>query len=316
MGGVRQPDAKIVKMSDEDYFADKRIGRSDIFAYHKSPAFYKAKLDGEIEPASSPAMFFGSAFHAMVLEPEEFSSRYRISESTSKTSKAYKSEQELAKSEGAQLIAAHDYATMVKMRKSCMEHDFFKSRLEDSDSLKENVILFDLMGVPAKAKVDLLAGSAIVDLKTSASADPEDFRGSLLKYGYHWQSFWYKQAAAAVGIDCEFYFAVISKSAPHEFSIIKLSSDYDELAEEEVSSAIEGISMGKYESKWKDAVFTLSPRGWETRRREYDADVDPGKESTCQWCEDRYLRKNMDDDCSSCGMMLCGSECLDIHECK
>lgn len=314
-GGSLQESAVMIAMSDEDYFGDKRLGRSDVFTYHKSPALYKAKLDGKIPSASTPAMAFGSAFHAMVLEPECFAERYTVASTASKTSSKYKAEVKEAAENGMSIISPSDMEMMRAMSESCMQNKFFREKLMHPESRKEDVILFDLMGAfPAKAKVDLMAPGVIVDLKTSASADPEDFRSSLTKYGYHWQSYWYKQAAAAVGMPCEFYFAVISKQAPYEFSIITLGHEYEEIAESEIAAALEGIAMERYDSRWKDEIFTLDPKPWEKRKRQYFTMPESKPPSFCAWCGDPYYNKGLHE-CGSCGSCMCSQDCLELHDC-
>jgi len=316
MGGVAPGEpARLVKMTDEEYFANPRMSRSDLFTYHKSPALYKAKKDGLIENPSSPALLFGSAFHTMVLEPQHFDERYGIYDGRRSASKSYKQMVETEADAGRQIVLRSEYDQMKKMRVSCLQHELVSTSLDDPEATKEDVIFFDLMGVPCKAKIDLMCRRDIIDLKTSVSADPSDFQSSVTKYGYHWQSYWYKKAAEAIGVKAEFYFAVVAKSEPHESSVVMLSPDYEKIAEDQISAAFEGMSAGSYESRWSNCIVELQPRPWESGKKKSVVFRTPTLECICQWCSDSYVREQGDYDCKRCGMMLCSDDCLDIHEC-
>ncbi|MBF6341277.1 PD-(D/E)XK nuclease-like domain-containing protein [Nocardia abscessus] len=96
-----------------------------------------------------------------------------------------------------------------------------------------------LTGLMLRARPDWLhpsvdGGVVVVDLKTTDSADPEDFAWSVLRYGYHLQQDWYQQGIAGCGLVVRhFLFAAVSKHAPHVVSVCELHpSDIAEAAEE------------------------------------------------------------------------------------
>lgn len=71
----------LVSMPAEDYHAKKDVvGHSGLVRIQRSPAHYQAYVTNP--PVPTPAMAFGTAVHAAVLEPELFRERYaRINES-------------------------------------------------------------------------------------------------------------------------------------------------------------------------------------------------------------------------------------------
>ena len=77
-------------------------------------------------------------------------------------------------------------------------------------------------------------GVTIVDLKTTDSADPDDFAWSVLRYGYHLQQDWYTEAVLAAGMWVRrFLFAAVSKHPPHVVSVCELyPEDLIEAAQE------------------------------------------------------------------------------------
>ena len=62
------------QMSAEDYRNDKAFSRSQLFKLSKSPAHFKYALENP--DAETPALAFGTAFHAYVLERDKFDSEY------------------------------------------------------------------------------------------------------------------------------------------------------------------------------------------------------------------------------------------------
>lgn len=86
-------------------------------------------------------------------------------------------------------------------------------------------------GVMCRVRVDWTptvptgARPLVVDLKTSVSADPEDFASSMAKFGYHLQAAWYCDAFTQLGLDNGhdplFLLVVVEKDPPHLVSIVE-----------------------------------------------------------------------------------------------
>jgi exodeoxyribonuclease VIII len=311
---------EILQISDREYFSDPSLGRSDVWKYHLSPPLYKASVvDRSIAGASSSSMNFGSLVHSMILEPEFFDNKYAVSLEKSKRTKAYKEEQEEALEAGKILVMSEDVEKASMLRASALSCGMFKEMLQCSGAIAEGAVFFDFQGIPgttdpieAKAKFDLLNGQVLWDVKTSQSADPEEFRRSITKYGYHWQDFWYREALASAGYDIgEFYFLVLSVNEPYEHSVVALDDIYADLAEKQIDDALGGICSGNFESRWKGRVNVLSPKPWETK------DLKPQKQErakVCGWCESKYPRLK-EAVCEQCGISLCSHDCLEIHAC-
>ena len=176
----------------------------------------------------------------------------------------------------------------------------------------ESAIFFDI-GLDAKAKPDLMTDRVIVDIKTSQSADPDDFHRSISKYGYHWQEYWYTEAAFQLGKNLDFYFFVIESQPPFDYSIVKLDQEYFDLAECQIEDAIQGIKCQRFESRWKDAIHRVKPAKWETKPRR-EARSNHGKTKVCSWCQQKYSSKD-ETVCEQCCVSLCSPDCLEIHTC-
>lgn len=92
----------------------------------------------------------------------------------------------------------------------------------------------DATGIRLRFRADWLtdpgdSGGRIfcVDYKSAASADPDEFRRSAAKYGYHQQAAWYQDGLREVGIsdDAPFLFIVQEKTSPFSVSLVQLDQE-------------------------------------------------------------------------------------------
>lgn len=63
-------------MSNADYHGGEGISKSGLDLIHKTAAHYKAVKDSSNDNLSTPAQMIGTAFHCMLLEPQEFIKNY------------------------------------------------------------------------------------------------------------------------------------------------------------------------------------------------------------------------------------------------
>lgn len=80
-------------------------------------------------------------------------------------------------------------------------------------------------GVKLRARFDRLNPGEIVDLKTSVTAEPDQFGRAAAKYSYHFQAAFYLYVAELAGITVDrFRFAVVEKQPPHLVSVVEYDS--------------------------------------------------------------------------------------------
>lgn len=97
------------------------------------------------------------------------------------------------------------------------------------------------------------AAVIVVDLKTTDSADPEDFAWSVLRYGYHLQQHWYTTALTAAGLVVrQFLFAAVSKHPPHVVSVCELDPEDVAAAGKENRRAIDLYARCLDTDTWPD----------------------------------------------------------------
>lgn len=190
-------DGVYTDLSSEDYHGHKAsISRSAIMDFDRSPHTYWAKHLNPARPKkdATPAMQMGSAFHAMILEPNTLQDEYIVlpepvflkdvgrerydaykqvlyeCEITAKTVIPFKTYQEL---DAMRLALLKNENAMNLIRESRIENSLFWT---DKDT-----------GMLLKSRPDILHSNIIVDLKTTSDASPRAFQYEMVKYGYHIQ---------------------------------------------------------------------------------------------------------------------------------
>lgn len=214
---------------------------------------YMCYLNGELK-TSSKAFDIGSAFHCMVLEPEEFGNRYFVVEDTEiceqiggkkpKMTKKYKEwyqEEVVDRAKGLTILSQEEMNNLDKMFYSFNKINEATSLIKSCD-LVESIYTNNFNGTKVKCKVDgVKFDNFIVDLKTTSS-NVMEFAKSCNKFDY--------DQAAALYCDIldlqEYYFVVVETMYPYNVGIFKADSSFLERG------------RAKYEQGLKDLTYHLS----------------------------------------------------------
>ena len=133
-----------------------QLSYSSLKSFIKSPAhFLSYKRRDFVESAS---MRLGTAVHSALLEPEEFSKIYDVTD----------------------------------LRKNTKA-----TELLELCSKRETEVKRDIQGVPFRGFVDAMSKDVIVDLKTTQDASAEGFSKSVYNFSYHLQAAIYKELTGA-----------------------------------------------------------------------------------------------------------------------
>jgi hypothetical protein len=185
----------------EKYFAWSNCSKHMLDAVARSPAHLRAALE---QPRKrTPAMTFGAAVHAAVLEPAEFPSRYRQKpQIMDKRTKAGKAAYEAAEAAGLTLLKEEEWVAILAVRDAIRTHPFASILLAPEDGEAEVSISWvdEETGVPCRARPDFLnhAHNVVVDLKTAQDASMGVFARACANYTYHLQAAFYLDGMAAV----------------------------------------------------------------------------------------------------------------------
>ena len=212
-------------MTDKEYRKHPAISRSELFKMCDSPEKFKFYKDNEVE--ITPSLLFGQLFHKMVLEPETLFDEFVIEPKVDKRTK-----------EGKALYA--DFLENAKDKKAVPPDMFKKAEEMTLKLLKDKTAVNILKGkheVPffwkdketgeeCKVRVDSLYEQGdtniIVDLKTASKADTGSFSRDAVKFGYDFQSGFYKEGVdICTGKKHLFVFLVIEKEPPYSINVLE-----------------------------------------------------------------------------------------------
>ena len=216
-------------MTHDEYHSLSAIGRSALVTFAQSPAhFWHQFLNPQAEPKTpTPAMLFGSAFHAYVLEPLEYKLKYVEAPSGSKVSKAYRQAEEKATAEKQILLPMGTNAQCHQLSLALQDHPM-AHKILSAQGFKEATFLTACpeTDLEVKCRVDCITDSGwVVDLKTTQNASPDAFVKTIANFQYHVQAGFYLDVVEwAVGERPKgFLFICVEKTAPHAVSVIRAS---------------------------------------------------------------------------------------------
>ena len=216
-------EAIMLKDTDAEYHAQKRISKSGMDKLLQCPAMFRAWQSGAVEE-DTPSLRLGTLFHSLVLEPETVAEKYHVCE-FSGTTKAGKAERAEAAAAGKRIITVAEWDTANGMADAVRKQPILKGIMASRERQTEMSVYWteDVDGVPCecKARIDMLVtvpgiGPIAIDLKSSQSADPDTLGRKIMDYGYHRQAAWYQHALSQVGINISsFIFVFTEKTEPY-----------------------------------------------------------------------------------------------------
>lgn len=182
---------------------ESHLSYSSLKAFKKSPVdFINYKMGIKEE---TDAMIFGSMLHCLVLEPNDFESRYhclddrdiceQIGGAKPRATKAYKEWKEVAMQEAGDriLVETNDYLN-AKIIASNVLHNRASRKILDLGFEHEKSIEWEFKNFKFKGFIDGIGANLIFDLKTCQDADPEFFQREIIKNCYHIQAAMYLYA--------------------------------------------------------------------------------------------------------------------------
>jgi hypothetical protein len=217
-----------------------RFGHLSKFA--RSPAHYlearsrdAALADGE-QP-QTPAMERGSAFHAVV------TGTAAVVKYPGKTRAGKAWEQFQADNQGKLILTATAYDCVMGMAEAVWSDPLAAHLLNPPGLVYEQTLRPQLHGWPCRATPDVRHPDYIVELKSSATTEPEQFQRLAGKMHYHAQLAFYLQACAAAGIpvrrDC--YIIAVEATAPHPVVVHQLTEKAIDMGERAIRMWVERL---------------------------------------------------------------------------
>ena len=264
-----------------DPVVDGSLSTTGAKAILKSPAHYKWQIE---HPVVKAAYDLGTAVHTLVLGtgaqvvaiPENI-----CASNGAASTKEAKEFIALARLEGFVPLKADVVAECQAMADAVLMYPVARSILEQPGKAEQSAFAVDPeTGVWLRKRTDFLPDRAdgptiMGDLKTSVSADPEDFARSAAEYGYDVQSEWYQRVLtlARGDTDTEFRFIVVEKSPPYLVSVIELDAEFAAIGRARMRRAINTFKICRDADDWPgypETVNLIGPPAWFANREEMD----------------------------------------------
>jgi len=281
---------------ESDYHDHPAISRSILAeAARMSPLHALYSLESsEDEEESSESMDLGTAAHARVLQPRVFEDRYDVAADRCEGIKGdgdQCSNSAKVRHDGSWYCGVHapsgdpDDIEVLKSSHYHSAEGIAQATEQDPDAapllhglpgLEEATILWEdpETGLRLRARPDRVTclpdgDVALVDLKTTRSAHPQDFRRKYARNGYWLQPAFYGAAAASIGAQpVDFVFVVVESSRPYAVQCYRPDSDDRAGAGRRMDGLLsemsEALDSGAH--AYSDGIDTLSLRRYQKDR--------------------------------------------------
>jgi hypothetical protein len=246
---------KKLNMPAKKYHSVKALSSTGISTLitETSSKFKLKFIDGVQEKKSCYAI--GSAFHSLVLEPDNFDNEFLVTNLDART-KTFK---ELsADNPDMTILKQADFDTVKLMRHSIMNNPTAAKLLNFNGEAEASYFWKDKpTGIKCKARLDKLLPDykgkiVIVDLKTTADASAAGFERSMANYGYHRQAAWYSHAVANnIGKSPALYVIIaVEKTPPFDNACYIISREEMETGWSECRQAIDVYKKCLADESW------------------------------------------------------------------
>lgn len=261
---------KLIEPNNIYHSSNGFLSSTTLKEYKRSPMHAKHKM--LVKLPQTPAMVFGSAYHTLILEPENFDKEYVIIDTeirpepdmnmNSKANKRWR-ENIIASNLGKDILKKEDYLIMLEMKKVLMSNRNAVTLL--CNGISEQSFYFEVNGVKCKVRPDHLTKRAITDLKTCENSSPNGFAKQCAEYGYHISAAMYRIGIASVEQTEQmlpFYFVAQEKTEPYSVGIYLASKEFIFKGEEEFYQLLETHKNCVETNQWLGyESFSDNPRG-------------------------------------------------------
>jgi exodeoxyribonuclease VIII len=260
-------------LPDADYHARPELSSTGarllLPEFGGSPAKFKYRQGREY---TSAAFDVGKAVHAAVLGVGAEAVAYPddvLASNGAASTKAAKDWADGVRFEGKIPMKAADLRPITGMSEAVLRHPTARALFE-LPGHREVSVFSEVDGVKVRARFDALTdetpnGVFGIDLKTSSdSADGDTFTKTVVKYGYHVQQEFYKDAYRPHG-DIEFVFVCVETTAPYLVAVHRLGVMYEEMGRTLADVARKTYAECDAANTWPghpEDVQTLEPPVW------------------------------------------------------
>lgn len=275
--------------SEEYHDIDDRVSQSALKLFLRDPGQYYQRYELKIRPEGGKPKHFiwGQDFENLLFEdrlpgvliPDEVLSRSErdgkvILRRSGAAWKEFESRMQAEHGQDVRLLKGDEWAKDIQPL--LLARDQLRAHAKAAKLIRgdQHVCAFwedEETGLPCKCQFDVLSERrAIVDLKTAANADPDQFNRAVYNFGYHLQAAWYTRAwERATGERWPFAFVVVQSSPSYFCEVYTLGPEWLELAEQQIARGMRRLAEAKQQNRWQTEtcgqVVELTPLPWMKR---------------------------------------------------
>lgn len=245
------------------------------------PAKFRERMDSAPKP--SRVFDFGTLAHSLVLgkgteftvlDPEIHGLAKDGSVAASPRSTAtWKAAEAEARESGRLPVHVDDYAKATAMAARVPVHPIAGPLFQEAGRAEVSIYADDpVTGVRLRARPDWHFNNnrlVIVDYKTTATAQPDDFSRRAADYGYHMQGAWYIDVAALAGLgdDAAFLLVAQEKEPPYLVTVLEFDAEAIEEGRRRNRKAIDLYARCMETDEWPaypgtDEIVSISLPHW------------------------------------------------------
>lgn len=228
---------KVLGLDAAAYHAHPAVNASLLKELQRSPLHAWARyIDPNRKPLEpTPAMTFGTACHAAILEPEVFAATYLVApEGINRRTNEGKEQWAAfeAQAEGCIVLKAEEHAAVLAVRDAVMAHGLAGTWLTTGEAeaswFAEST---DHPGLWLRGRTDrtTMVGDGallVADVKTTQDATAHAFTREIYQRGYHLQAAFYADLLALCGHPVEhFAFVAVEKAHPYAVGVYHLDPE-------------------------------------------------------------------------------------------
>jgi hypothetical protein len=215
------------EMEDEDYRAAPGLNQSLLKNLLRTPAAYQQALNWDKFAKKSKALELGQLIHLMVLEGEEaFNKKAELAPKSDPRTKIYKEAKKKIEDEG-KICVSHTDMDLIRGIAESAKKDHIVQKCLSGGVAEIACFAEHPLGILLKGKLDYINEDTIFDLKTTVSADEDEFNKSARKYRYDLQAAFYLDLANyAAGYEKfkHFAFLAVEKTPPYLFNYFSVTT--------------------------------------------------------------------------------------------
>ena len=200
------------------------VSKSALDVFARSPAHYLYYLQTGLtddEVPESEALLLGSAFHSLVLEPEDFARRYvqlpDFGTMQSSKNRALR-DSWLDQRPGTTGLKLDQWRMLHAMRESVYRHKRLRRILENGRPEVTCAAVCPHTGLPRKVRVDWVSeiDGIGIDMKSALDGSPDVWKREAAKRRYHVQDGYYTETCKLAQLNIDLMgFGVVEKSPPY-----------------------------------------------------------------------------------------------------